>query len=1116
MLDLFETEKLGVDQPGFRLHKVQLWNWGTFDSSEGKVHSIDPAGNATLLIGRNGSGKSTLVDALLTLLTPPGKRSYNVAAGSTGKKERDEKSYIQGAYGHASVSESHKAQTQYLRQGAKHYSVVLAQFRNTGTDQEFTLAQMLYLNAQGRPERLFCRAERLLSIEQSFLGITSMERLKAQIQQRGFEVSNTYTDYGRWLRKFTGMEEKAMDVFNQTVAVKDIDSLDDFIRSHMLQKKNWRDTVSKVLTHFDQLTAAHEALVRARQELELLVPVEKAAKAHEKASVTSVEKQAQQTAVEPWFAKQTVRLVEPMCRERERELVSLNQQIEALKVEISEMGEKHVQLQVDINSSSDSRVQELRRLLAQKNTELESKKLRRSEIARTLSRLQLGEVPELELNWGLLQNKVDRLRSQNASERNRLESEHSVLTHTKGEHQRELGELKDEHRALLNRRTQLPEAFQYLRSQLCELLCIQENQLPFAAEMMAVKPEQQGWESSIEKVLRTMALTLLVPEQHYRAVSQLIDSKTLKDERGRGMRLHYERISDELIAPATAPPRSLMEKLEFRDSHSLTPWLKHKIAQRFNYRCCETIEEFQSERGSAMTRNRHIKHGFSRHEKDDRRFAMRDFVLGWDNRRKIDYLRGEIDKQSDRLAQTKKQLGSMTSRIEELRRAGDLIEVLMQLSFIEIDSHTVATAREEIRKELQELEQSNHAVKILQKQLDKVIEKLAVNQLKHEGLISKRTTSENDLASGQAMLVNAERKIADLKSEPVDAFSALEILLGGEGGITLTNLQSKLNQAKELTSEAVKVAAEKLGQREVTVVRAMSAFLRQFREQEAVLNAELSSLPDFLKRLKDIEKRDLPRYEKRFKDHLNEKVTQEIAVLNNKFRDEGREIEGKIHQLNQSLSSITDGSLSYMTLETIRTKDPEIRDFRQGLAECLSGSFGSGEIPDEVRYQTMAKFIKRLKDEERWRDRVIDVRRWYHFAVSEHDAKTHKQIDYYTDSAGQSGGEKARLAFTILVAAIAYQFNIDPNSHVSERFHFVMVDEMFSKVDDKYAEYALNLFKRFGLQLLIVAPFDAKARITEPFVNHYLHVIKENDRSHLLSMTAEDVREVVGDGTRNT
>ena len=78
-------------RPGYRLHRLEVLNWGTFDSTSGTVFSVAPEGRTTLLVGQNGSGKSTLVDAVLTLLVPSGIRNYNVAAGAK-KTERSERS----------------------------------------------------------------------------------------------------------------------------------------------------------------------------------------------------------------------------------------------------------------------------------------------------------------------------------------------------------------------------------------------------------------------------------------------------------------------------------------------------------------------------------------------------------------------------------------------------------------------------------------------------------------------------------------------------------------------------------------------------------------------------------------------------------------------------------------------------------------------------------------------------------------------------------------------------------------------------------------------------------------------------------------------------------------
>lgn len=162
----------------------------------------------------------------------------------------------------------------------------------------------------------------------------------------------------------------------------------------------------------------------------------------------------------------------------------------------------------------------------------------------------------------------------------------------------------------------------------------------------------------------------------------------------------------------------------------------------------------------------------------------------------------------------------------------------------------------------------------------------------------------------------------------------------------------------------------------------------------------------------------------------------------------------------------------------------------------------------------VATLISRLREEQHWREKVTDVRRWFDFAAREIENTTGAERCYYEDGTGQSGDEKAKLAFTILVAAIAYQYDIDPDRRASDRFHFVVIDEMFSKVDDQYAEYALELFRKFGLQLLVVAPLDAKALVTEPYVGCYLHVVKDvpTSRSEVFGMTAREFEEVIAAG----
>ena len=79
-----------------------------------------------------------------------------------------------------------------------------------------------------------------------------------------------------------------------------------------------------------------------------------------------------------------------------------------------------------------------------------------------------------------------------------------------------------------------------------------------------------------------------------------------------------------------------------------------------------------------------------------------------------------------------------------------------------------------------------------------------------------------------------------------------------------------------------------------------------------------------------------------------------------------------------------------------------------------------------ARFKQIESLINKLREEERWRLKVTDVRNWFDFAAVETDDATDAERGYYDDSAGQSGGEKAKLAFTILSRRL-------PSSMISTR-----------------------------------------------------------------------------------
>ena len=54
---------------------------------------------------------------------------------------------------------------------------------------------------------------------------------------------------------------------------------------------------------------------------------------------------------------------------------------------------------------------------------------------------------------------------------------------------------------------------------------------------------------------------------------------------------------------------------------------------------------------------------------------------------------------------------------------------------------------------------------------------------------------------------------------------------------------------------------------------------------------------------------------------------------------------------------------------------------------------------------------------------------------------TEEEWEHYRDSDGKSGGQKEKLAYTILAASFAYQFGLEWGAEKSRDFRFAVIDE---------------------------------------------------------------------------
>jgi uncharacterized protein YPO0396 len=1088
------------------LHRLEVRNWGTFDE---KVHLLDPSGTTALLTGDNGSGKSTLVDALLTLLVPRAKRSYNVSAGSLRKRERDERSYVLGAYASESGPEETKALTKFLRKPGGPPTILLASFQNEAAQECVTLAQLLWVQEED-VKKLFLISRRPRSIASDFFGLQDSRTWRKTLRQRGFEVDETFSDYAEKVVRYLRMESTTtLTLFNQTVAIKEITHVSTFIRDHMLERLDTKELTERLDRHYEDLTRCWDAIQRARTQLELLLPVTEKAAAIQRYETELEEANRFQEMLPACFAARLLVLLES-------EMASLQDKIILLEANISSLGDRLTRLRQNEFSiqqalDADEIGQQLRRIEEELRAAVKEEIGRHGNSDQYHESLRgLGVDEEVVSERQFLEYRADLERRHEASTQQISATANEMARSAEATKQLRvrIEELNTELRSLRARTDLIPERDRQVRDLIAQGAGVSPTDLPFAGELMDVRERYAAeWRGAVERLLRGFGLSVLVPDKIYSRVNRFINDHNLQ------RRVVYHHVP----AYGTQASRGsdlgrVIEKLTLKAGHPLVPWLEAELRSQFNHRCCETIEEFERVTGFAVTKQGLIRSGGTRHIKDDSRDIRdaRQYILGWSNREKIRRL---AEEQTGVAADVRKEEAAYAEAQAQQKRAQAQARICAVLArfraFEEIDWRSAADLRNQLESRKQELERSSDKVRQLQNDL-------AVIRLEIDSVDNEKTQTAGKKGGVQTEHDQCEsRHRSCLRTlEPVaaehlhDCDQRFGALLSTVGALELTvaNAERMQLQAERSLAQQILKISEKRGTEAKLATKFMQAYLGQYPEARADLGVEERYLPEFLKLRDAIAADDLPKHEARFKDLMSHDVLAHVASFQDRLETHCEEIEMKVAHLNEALRSIDYSPRTYIRIRIASSTDSDIRDFRRRLKSCLEFGLSADASARANAFQRISELITLFRTKPDWAAKVTDTRTWLTFAVEELRRDDNSQENFYSDTGGKSGGQKAKLAFTILASAIAYQYGIAKDRTNPDSFRFVVIDEMFARSDETNARYALQLFATFHLQLLIVSPLDARARVVEPFVSSYhLALNPTTQLSTVRTITAEEV-----------
>jgi uncharacterized protein YPO0396 len=1126
MYSLFTTKS---DEAGYRLQYFEAYNWGTFDK---EIFRVSPQCNTTLITGANGSGKTTYIQGLLTLIVPEKRYRFY-------EHQRTEESYVVGEFGDIETEEGNR-QVQRLRDDkSSAYSILLAVFKNE--EHYVTLAQARWFLGS-EMKRKFIIAFKPLSIEDD---IASKEypfdskgewlrRLNKKYPKFGTKETVQSFDgpskYAEALLKIFGMRSpKALTLFDQTMRLKTMTSLDKFIRENMLEESNIETDFQNLRSNYQKLLDAHREMQKAEKQLELLKPVKENAEKLEdiKTELQRLDNLRQTSPVHFYQHKKDFLKIEV-----EKENIELQRIIDKetnLKTTIEADREVERQLDSDIrNDATGKQIQELEKEIKGKSIEKGRREKELEKYNKSAIKINFAENPDEQTFYEQItkaNSRFSEIDTELKDKENGIQRKLRTLENEKDTLDIQYNTTAQELNELTKQKNNITGRVSEIRQEILVYTGAAEQEIPFIGELIQVLPKEKEWELAIEKVLHNFALRLIVPEKYYKKVNEYVNDNNLRG------RIVYERFQGETFMNTmiSKDKDSVLTKIEIKRQSEYADWIENQIKTNYNYIC--TTKEDLPAYTKAVTINGLVKNG-TRHEKDDREKSLSkaNYVLGWDNKEKIKLVREtlkELDKNIKDKDEEIKKLNKRQERLEKEQK--DIITFNRFENYSEINWQPILLEIQSLEKRKEELEKTNDRVKLLKTQLKELQIKIKCNETEKDNTIALKTKQDSMLEGLQSQQTKCNTFLESFVDiDFTEKFKLFEHNFKMElNGLSFQNIEEKQKMISDKIEANIKSETEKQQKTELTLQSAMQNFkqpddsvvqiFKDWASDTHKLGKEIDYVDDYLEIYDRIEKEELAKYRKQFKNYLNDNMIKGVSDFKTLLDTQEEQIHESIDKLNESLKKIDfkkNPQTTFIQLFAEKDNSKDIQDFRISLRDWKPDIAEYERTKDdkilENSFLKIKELIDKLTEKEEWRKRVTDVRNWLRFVAKEfyredvkRPPKLHENIAKY------SSGEQAQFTYTIMGAAIAYQYGILKDGLNTNSFRFICVDEAFARQDEEKADYLMDLVKKLNLQMLLVTP-DDKIHIAEPYISgvHIVHRIN-NRNSRIFDTTIEQAKQII-------
>jgi uncharacterized protein YPO0396 len=1070
----------------FRLARIQLFNWGTFSG----VTDLPIPQEGYLFVGPSGSGKSTVLDAHAALTTPRKWVDFNVAAREAERhgRDRNEMTYVRGAYKQA-TGDGGEVAAQFLRTDTT-WSVIAETYRN-GQGQVVTIAMVLWVRGKVTGNTDVQRRYLVLQREFDVKELEFFPRSDFDVRRFKHDMPDDhppYTEFSAYAERFRGLlgidSERALRLLHKTQSAKNLGDLNVFMREFMLDEPETFAVAGRLVKEFVELDEAHKAVVAARQQIQVLEPAQQQHMQWEADGRALDALDEVGAGLQGFEDQQKLRLLESRVKAVGAEVDACRQKLVKLRQDAGREAGKLTELR-------DRRADQGGRLLEKLEADKKDAEdrlpglVRKRDIAQAACRTLGWSMPDEVIAFANLAAAA-RERVEGAADRDRMlrqQAQDARDRHRTAES--EFGTVRREIQAMERQPSNIPSAYLDMRRDMAKALGLEESRLAFAGELIEVKKDQAEWRGAIERVLRGLALTILVDERDYTAVAGYMNSTHT------GMLVRYSRMMQQAAGPRGIVPDSLFAKLDLADCPQQA-WLREELKANYaDLACTETLQEFRAAR-RAVTREGQVKLNSTQHRKDDRSSVgdRKQWYLGFDNKEKLELYKARALELAQEM-ETARQAYQAAEQEQDDSRARDHACVALQnLTWADVDVSSALVFIRDIEQRIGKEKEQRPDLAALDQQIAEQarIHERAVKSQNDEA--ARDISLAGELGKLQAALDAQTRRMLDVALTPAQEQSLSERLAGMKIELTLDNLERTMRAVERgITSDA-----NELKLRRQELVRSIEGAFAKFSDTWAAeaggLDAVMASAADYFGKLERLKKDGLDKFEARFFRLLQEQSDQNLTLLASKLEQERSAIRSRMDLVNESLLTAPYNPGTHLVIETEDKTLDDVRQFKIDLKNALSNSFSADKERAEVQFAVLRDLVKRLGSQEteadrRWQNLVLDVRQHVEFLAREREDDTDREVEVYHSGAGKSGGQRQKLTSFCLAAALRYQ--LGGQDRALPLFSTVVLDEAFDKADAEFTSMAMNIFKTFGFQMVVATPMKSVMTL-EPFIGGACYV----------------------------